>query len=81
MRDTNIDESTIKPCPYCGHEGHLIHWGNLWHVSHEGHLLHLEDAWYVSCERYHCNNPYLYPRETPEDAIDAWNKIEVRDEG
>lgn len=62
MRDTKIDKTAIKPCPYCGGEGHLVR---------------LKDSWYVSCERCH----YFYPRETPEDAIDAWNELEVNNEG
>lgn len=66
MHDTKIDESTIKPCPYCGGEGYLFHW---------------EDCWYVTCARFNCNNPYFYLCETPERAIDAWNKLEVNNEG
>lgn len=49
-----------KPCPYCGNK--IVYVGRL-------------GACYAAlCANYHCPNAHIWAFDTPEKAIEAWNR-------
>lgn len=59
----------LKPCPFCGGNGKLIE-SHRYDASVDSTPPH----WKISCECIGCNGAAINIwRQTPEDAITAWN--------
>ena len=60
MRDDEIDDTVLRPCPFCGQSGELAHWSN-----------DTETRYFGRCEPCDIVGPWAL---TTEEAIERWNK-------